>query len=155
MILSYQSIKKRCLEEGMIIPFHERTVAHGMSFGCGPASYDIRIAETHWLSVGGKILLFSSLETVDMPLDLIATIKNKSTWARKGLTIENNLIDPGFRGHITLQLANNGLQGIKLMAGMPIAQLIFEPLDQPTELAYAGKYQDQKAGAVKAILEKV
>jgi dCTP deaminase len=148
MILSAQSIRKR----NIILPFEERTLSHGMTFGIGPAGYDVRIAESMWVSPG-EAKLASVMEHIVMPRDVLARVHDKSTWARRFLAVQNTIIEPGWRGHLTLELSNHGMTSIKLQAGMPIAQIIFELLDEPTEQPYDGKYQDQGTGATKPIFE--
>ena len=148
MILSAQSIRQR----GIFTPFAERTKAFGMTYGLGPAGYDIRIREDIILPVG-MASLASSLEQFNMPNDVLGKVADKSTWARKFLAVQNTIIEPGWRGFLTLELSNHGAFEIELKAGMPIAQIILHLLDEPTVQPYAGKYQDQKPGAVDAILE--
>lgn len=148
MILSGQSIRRR----GIFAPFAERTVAHGMTYGLGPAGYDVRVAETLTLAPGAWSLA-STVERFEMPDDLLARVADKSTWARRGLAVQNTIIEPGWRGFLTLELSNHGPHTIEISAGMPIAQIIFDALDAPAERPYAGKYQDQRAGAVPARTE--
>lgn len=150
MILSGQSIRRR----GIFTPFYERTRSHGMTFGLGPAGYDVRIAEGLIL-LPGDAALASTLEHFDMPIDLLGRVADKSTWARRFLATQNTIIEPGWRGHLTLELSNHGREPIVIEQGMPIAQIIFDTLDEPTECPYSGKYQDQRAGAVSAIFEGV
>lgn len=147
MILSGQTIRQRAA----ITPHHERTSAHGMTFGLSPAGYDVRIAESMTLRPG-DFRLASTIEHFDMPPDLLAFVHDKSTWARRALTVQNTVIEPGWRGFLTLELTNHGVETIELLAGMPIAQIVFHRLDVATELPYAGKYQDQEAGPQAACL---
>jgi dCTP deaminase len=149
MILSAQSIRRR----GIFTPFSERTKAHGMTFGLGPAGYDVRIAETVLLYPGGASLA-STLEHFDMPADVLGKVADKSTWARRFLAVQNTVIEPGWRGHLTLELSNHGGERLEIVAGSPIAQIILHRLDEATDHPYVGKYQDQRAGAVAAILER-
>ena len=148
MILSGQSIRER----GIFTPFSERTKAHGMTFGVGPAGYDVRIAETVKIPAGGFVLA-STMERFVMPNDLLGIVHDKSTWARMGLALQNTVAEPGWAGHLTLELSNHGKFAIKLLAGMPIAQIIFHLTDQPVENSYDGKYHNQKAGPQPAIFE--
>lgn len=148
MILSGQSIRRR----GIFTPFAERTVAHGMTYGLGPAGYDVRVAETLTLASGAWSLA-STLERFEMPIDLLARVADKSTWARRGLAVQNTIIEPGWRGYLTLELSNHGPRPIEIVGGMPIAQIIFDTLDEPAERPYTGKYQNQPAGAVPARAE--
>lgn len=157
MILPYQLIKQRCIVNHLITPYKEREKAFGMSLGCGPASYDVRIAEDIELTGCGTKAAFSLASTIEhfqMPDDLIAFVHDKSSWARLGLDVKNTVIDPGWHGFLTLELSNNRCENIlHIKAGMPIAQIVFCQLIEPTTMCYNGKYQDQRAGAVPAILE--
>lgn len=171
MILSAQSIRKRCLTreiwcvdatgrplirstEGLVSPFREREKAFGMSWGLSVAGYDVRVAQKLALEPGG-FTLASTVECFDMPDDLIGFVKDKSTWARQGLMAQNTVIEPGWRGYLTLELTNHGRQYIDLEAGMPVAQIIFQLLDHPAEKPYSGKYQHQRNAPVAAISEDV
>jgi len=136
----------------MIYPFHERSVSQGMTFGLGPAGYDIRIAESIVLPPH-SFSLASSMERFALPANVIAFAMDKSTWARQGLSLFNTVLEPGWRGVLTLELANQTEREITIPAGSPIAQIIFHRLDQPTEIPYSGKYQDQEAGPQPARLE--
>jgi dCTP deaminase len=150
MILSAQSIRKRV---GMIVPFTERSVFMGMTYGLGPAGYDVLIAENKIIRPG-EFFLASTVEHFSMPNDVVAMVKDKSSWARKGIVLQNTVIEPGWRGYLTLEITHHGEQAITLTRGMPIAQIVFMQMDEPTEIPYNGKYQDQKAGAQEAIEEK-
>lgn len=148
MILSAQSIRAL----GMVHPFADRTVAHGMTYGLGPAGYDVRIDQdlTIW---PGEMELASTIERFDVPSSVIAFACDKSTWARRGLSAYNTVLEPGWCGHLTLELVNHGWREIKLIRGMPIVQIVFQWLDQPTVAPYTGKYQHQDAGPQPARLE--
>lgn len=149
MILPAQTIRK--LQP--ITPFHERTVHNGMSFGLSHAGYDVRIAESVPLSPFTPFSLASTMEHFDIPNDVIAFVHDKSTWARRGLSLFNTVIEPGWRGYLTLELVYNGTQALWIQAGDPIAQIVFMRLEEPTDAPYTGKYQNQCAGAVPAIME--
>lgn len=163
MIASAQTIRAR----QPILPFFERGVHNGMTFGLGPAGYDIRAAEDVELRPGG-FLLGSSLEQFVMPNDMLGVVHDKSSWARKGLCVQNTVIEPGWKGYLTLEYTNHlpkmlphqrypehaPWNIITIRRGDPIAQIIFHMLDFPTDQPYAGKYQDQKAGPQQAIDER-
>lgn len=135
-----------------IFPFEERGVASGMSYGLGPCGYDIRIKDGVLVPAQGFVLAVS-LEYLAVPHDLRATLADKSTWARRGIAVQNTRIEPGWRGYITLELSNHGMSNMYIPAGAPIGQLEFAILDQPTELPYAGKYQNQPHRPVEYIEE--
>jgi dCTP deaminase len=66
------------------------------------------------------------------------------------LAVQNTVFDPGFRGFCTIELTNHGNEIISIRSGTAIAQMIFHRLDEPTEIPYKGKYQDQQAGPQEA-----
>lgn len=134
-------------------PWHPRTVFEGMTFGLGPAGYDVRIAEDVTVEPGGFVLA-STMEEFNMSIMVLGYVKDKSTWARRGLAVQNTVIEPGWRGFLTLELTNHSKEAIAIRSGMPIAQIVFHQLDAPTQLPYAGKYQDQVAGPVDAKMER-
>ena len=148
MILPAQTIRKL----KPITPFHERTVHKGMSFGLSHAGYDVRIAERTVLNPG-EFVLASTMEHFNIPNDLIAFVHDKSTWARHGLSLFNTVIEPGWRGYLTLELVNNSSKHMEISAGCPIAQIVFMRLEESTDAPYTGKYQNQRAGAVPAMME--
>jgi len=138
-----------------IHPFTERTVAHGMSYGVGPAGYDVRIKYgfgPYALKPGG-FALGVTLKQFDMPNDIIAFVHDKSTWARRGLSLFNTVIEPGWKGFLTLELVNNSRSFIEIPDGCPIAQIIFMRLESETQTPYRGKYQDQPDRPISAIME--
>ena len=148
MILSAQSI--RALQP--VIPFFEQTSFQGMTFGLGPNGYDIRIAEDLIIK-SGEVALASSIERFYLPSDVMARVSDKSTWARRFLSVFNTTIDAGWAGFLTLELVNHSKETILINSGSPIAKIIFERLDQPTVLPYSGKYQNQSPGPQEAQLE--
>jgi dCTP deaminase len=133
---------------------------HGLSYGLTAAGYDIRIGSfgkakwTFYNLKPGEFLLASSLERLLIPHDIQVIVHDKSTLARQGLALQNTVLEPGWAGHITLELSNHGPNIIELHQGQPIAQLIFHKLDMPTDQPYTGKYQNQGDQPVQAILEE-
>jgi dCTP deaminase len=164
MILSAQSIRRRCTPpeiipaevrpQPLLHPFIDRERFRGTSCGLSPAGYDLRLVlandePDHWLAPG-EFMLAATLEQFAMPRDLLGIVHDKSTWARRGLSLFNTVIEPGWRGWLTLELVNHGQNTIHLFAGQGIAQVVFHILDMPTDLPYPedGKYQDQAYGPV-------
>jgi dCTP deaminase len=151
MILPAQEIRRRCASFApLVTPFAERTQHHGMTYGLSPAGYDIRIAQDVTLSCLRSFALVSSIEHFTIPTDLIAQVCDKSSWARRGVAVQNTLAEPGWFGYLTLELTYACWWPIRITAGSPIAQIIFLRLEAPTEQPYEGKYQDQRAGPVPA-----
>lgn len=146
MILSAQSIRNACI----INPFYERTIENGMSYGLGPNGYDVRIAQDVVMP-GRGIALASTIERFDMPDSIMARVTDKSTWARRFVSVFNTTIDAGWCGFLTLELVNHSDEVVRISTGTPIAKIIFERLDEPTEHSYNGVYQNQLAGAQPAM----
>jgi dCTP deaminase len=147
MILSAQTIRNRL--RNRITPFNERRVFNGMSYGLSHAGYDLRIKDelVLWPT---EFALATTIEELEFPNDILGMLKDKSSWARRGLSVFNTIFEPGWRGYPTIELANHGDQRLVIEAGAPIAQMIFHQVDQPTEKPYAGKYQDQPQEPVPA-----
>lgn len=154
MILPAQTIRwyAASVEHPLISPFNERTELNGMTFGLSSAGYDVRIAEDIRLWPGYKTFcLASTIERFIMPNNILARVCDKSSWARQGLAVQNTVIEPGWEGYLTLELTFHNLYGsIYIEAGSPIAQIIFERLEAPTDQPYTGKYQNQEPGPQEA-----
>jgi dCTP deaminase len=97
----------------------------------------------------GQLILASTEEWVILDETLAASVEGISSLGRSGLTVLQTAghIDPGFRGHITLEIKNENLhRELYLAPGMRICQIRVFRLDTPTTRPYNGRYQDQ-AGA--------
>jgi len=123
--------------------------AFGTSFGLSEAGYDIRVKQTVYLHPLRRFRLASTLEYFQMPNDLVAIVHDKSTWARRKLSVFNTVIEPGWRGWLTLELVYHGLGVLRIPAGAGIAQVIFHELGEPA--CYTGKYNDQPNKPVASI----
>jgi dCTP deaminase len=100
----------------------------------------------------GEFVLGRTLEYVELPNDVVARIEGRSSLGRLGLIVHATagFVDPGFKGTLTLEIANLTRIPIKLYAGGPIAQLSFMALDAPAERPYGSAelgshYQGQMA----------
>lgn len=96
----------------------------------------------------GEFVLASTFEAVTLPDDVAARLEGKSSLGRLGLLTHSTagFIDPGFSGHVTLELSNMATLPIKLWPGMKIGQLCFFRLSSPaanTYGAYGNRYQGQ------------
>lgn len=125
--------------------------AHGVSHGLTEAGYDLRIKQAVTLHPFKRFTLASTIERFDMPADLVAVVHDKSTWARRGLSVFNTVLEPGWKGWLTLELVYHGWGVLRIPAGAGIAQALFHQLSEPAE--YDGKYQHQADKPVAAILE--
>lgn len=139
---------------------------HGVSYGMSEAGYDIRIKQTicftpeengmhHTRAVlkrngvlsieehkQGRFVIASAIEKFDMPIDLIGIVHDKSTWARRGLSVFNTVIEAGWKGYLTLELVYHGDTELIIPAGAGIAQVVFHETSDVA--AYTGKYQNQE-----------
>ena len=86
----------------------------------------------------GEFVLASTFETVELPDDVAARLEGKSSLGRLGLLTHSTagFIDPGFEGHITLELSNMATLPIALWPGMKIGQLCFFRLSSPADSPY-------------------
>jgi dCTP deaminase len=98
----------------------------------------------------GEFVLGSTLERITLPDDLVARLEGKSSLGRLGLLIHSTagFIDPGWDGHVTLELSNVANLPITIYYGMKIGQLSFVKLSEPAEHPYGtgtlgSKYQGQ------------
>lgn len=97
----------------------------------------------------GEFVLGSTYEAVTLPDDIAARLEGKSSLGRLGLLTHSTagFIDPGFSGHVTLELSNVATLPIKLWPGMKIGQLCFFRLTSPAEHPYgAGQYGNRYQG---------
>ena len=99
----------------------------------------------------GEFVLGSTWEVVTLPDDLAGRLEGKSSLGRLGLLTHSTagFIDPGFTGHITLELSNVATLPIKLWPGMKIGQLCLFKLSSPAEHpygspVYGSRYQGQR-----------
>lgn len=99
----------------------------------------------------GEFVLGSTYEFVSLPDDIAARLEGKSSLGRLGLLTHSTagFVDPGFRGHVTLELSNTATLPIKLWPGMKIGQLCFFQLSSASEnpygsAKYGSRYQGQR-----------
>lgn len=148
-----------------------------VSHGLGEAGYDIRLKQTimfrssvkdkdchdtdtaaaKWKEDdghtygyynNGRFIIASAMEEFDMPECLVGIVHDKSTWARKGLSVFNTVVEPGWKGWLTLELVYHGNENLIIPAGSGIAQVIFHRLSDIAH--YEGKYQNQEDKPVPA-----
>jgi dCTP deaminase len=99
----------------------------------------------------GEFVLASTYEVVTLPDDVAGRLEGKSSLGRLGLLTHSTagFIDPGFSGHVTLELSNVATLPIKLWPGMKIGQLCLFRLSSPAEhpygsAQYGSRYQGQR-----------
>ena len=98
----------------------------------------------------GEFVLGSTLEHIELPDDLVARLEGKSSLGRIGLVIHSTagFVDPGWKGHLTLELSNLARLPITLYYGMKIGQISYLRLTTPADRLYGSeglgsKYQGQ------------
>ncbi|MDQ3423894.1 MAG: dCTP deaminase [Actinomycetota bacterium] len=109
------------------------------------------VADEPFILHPGEFVLGSTYEAVGLPDDIAARLEGKSSLGRLGLLTHSTagFIDPGFSGHVTLELSNAATLPIKLWPGMKIGQLCFFRLSSPAEHPYGSarhgsRYQGQR-----------
>lgn len=138
MILSSSEIVRRREDGDLVIePYH--------SVSQQPASYDLRVAGATVLPCNACTLV-PSIERVELPADLAATLRCRSSLARRGVILGGGFVDPGFRGQLTLCLTNMGPEPITLAPGDRVVQMVIQEVRNGDRL-YQGRYQDS-LGAV-------
>lgn len=171
MILSGDTIQRL----GIISPFQERSHHEntGTSYGVSVAGYDVCL-DQDVVVIPGLTSLASTREYFKMPNNVIGVVHDKSTWARRGLFVQNTVIEPGWEGYLTLELTfspvlseeqqallvsragsyvdlPSPMSACSLEDGSPIAQVVFHYVDQMTKGYGDGKYQNQKRGPQRAL----
>ena len=141
MILASDEIRKRIFDgSGLVIrPYSDACQQ--------PASYDLRVETAVALSPC-RCTLVHSLEWVEIPADLAATLRCRSSFARRGVLVGGGFVDPGFRGQLTLALVNMGGDEIRLDPGDRVVQMILHQVAGGVHV-YDGRYQDSR-GVVPA-----
>ena len=99
--------------------------------------------DEYFLLEPGKFALATTKECVNIPTDLAAFVQGRSSIGRVGLQVQNaGFVDPGFHGHITLELKNDSPNTIAIWPGYPVAQIVLITAVD-VETAYQGKYNGQ------------
>jgi dCTP deaminase len=107
--------------------------------------------ETPFVLHPGEFVLGSTLERIRLPDDLVARLEGKSSLGRLGLLIHSTagFIDPGWDGHVTLELSNVAKLPITIYFGMKIGQISFMQMTEPAATPYGStelgsKYKGQQ-----------
>ena len=175
-IMSDYWIREQSRAHGMIEPFVEKQSREGViSFGLSSYGYDARVADefkiftnvdsatidpkdfAHTSFVDRKtdvcivppnsFALARTVEYFRVPRDVLVICLGKSTYARCGIIVNVTPLEPGWEGHVTIEISNTTPLPAKIYANEGIAQFIFLKGDQPCEVSYAdraGKYMGQR-----------
>jgi dCTP deaminase len=128
---------ERFLKDGLLVisPF-ERSCLNG-------AGYDLRLGGDLAMPPG-EHRLAATLERVEMGEALVGTLHIRSTLARSGIIASLALVDPGFRGQLTVSLFNAGSEQFSMAKSERFLQIVLHQLGSKTHRPYAGKYQDSQ-----------
>lgn len=120
-------------------------------YGCVPSWHNHTSGRT--IPIGGRslrpgeFLLACTEQTIRLSPSMAARVEGKSSLGRLGMAVHitAGFIDPGFEGQITLEIANLAPWSIRMYPGMPIAQIVFEPVNPPErDYSKTGRYQGQR-----------
>ncbi len=169
-------IRKMAQEHGMIDPFVEGQVREGViSYGLSSYGYDLRVADEFriFTNINSTIVdpkdfrdelmvnfkgdvciippnsfaLARSIEYFRIPRSVLTITVGKSTYARAGIVTNVTPFEPGWEGHVTLEISNTTPLPAKIYANEGLAQVVFFEADEECEVSYAdrkGKYQGQR-----------
>jgi len=174
-ILSDTQIRALSVNEGMIEPFVEKQTAEGkISYGLSSYGYDARCSREFKIFTNvdnaivdpknfsddsfvdretdvciippNSFVLTRSVEYFKIPKDVLVVCLGKSTYARCGLIVNVTPLEPGWEGHVTLEISNTTPLPAKVYANEGVAQFLFFKGSAPCETTYAdraGKYMGQ------------
>jgi dCTP deaminase len=109
----------------------------------GPAGVDLRVDRAIRIRPGKQVLV-ATIEHVELSEDLVGILHIRSSLAREGLVASLALVDPGFRGQLTVSLYNAGDRLVSLRRGERCIQITLIRLNMPSSRKYSGKYQDSR-----------
>ena len=92
----------------------------------------------------GRGALFSTEEEVYLPPDTAGLIGVRGTWMRLGIITPLTIVDPGFKGTLTIRAFNSSFYGLLISPGDSIWSMTRVRLEPKSEPMYDGRYQDQK-----------
>ncbi|HEX7445024.1 MAG TPA: deoxyuridine 5'-triphosphate nucleotidohydrolase [Methanothrix sp.] len=108
-----------------------------------PETEIVNFDESSWIELSAGAYLVTFNEVVNIPGDVAAIARARSTLLRCGATLETALWDPGYRGRSQSLLVVYNPRGLKLKKNARLMQLIFLRLEKEAEKLYSGKYQGE------------
>lgn len=108
-----------------------------------PETELVNFDEMGWIELPAGSYLVTFNEIVNIPKDVAAMARARSTLLRCGATLETALWDPGYRGRSQSLLVVYNPQGLKLKKNARLMQLVFLRLENEAEKLYSGKYQGE------------
>lgn len=175
-ILADHQIRELAQNQGMIEPFVEKQKRDGaISYGLSSYGYDARCAPDFKIFTNvdnalvdpksfsaqsfvdrttdicvippNSFVLTHTVEYFRIPKDVLVICLGKSTYARCGLIVNVTPLEPGWEGHVTLEISNTTPLPARVYAHEGIAQFLFFKGSAPCETSYAdraGKYMGQR-----------
>ncbi len=175
-IKSDRWIKEMALNQGMISPFEEKQRRDRViSYGVSSYGYDVRIADEFkiftnvfnsvvdpknfdpksFVDFRGEVCVIPpnsfalgrTVEYFKIPRNVMTICVGKSTYARCGIITNVTPLEPGWEGHVTLEISNTTPLPARIYANEGIAQILFFESDEECLISYAdkqGKYQAQR-----------
>ena len=113
-----------------------------------PAGIDLRVDRNMSLEPGHQTLV-ATIEKVELSETVLGILHIRSSLAREGIIASLALVDPGFRGQLTVSLYNAGGRSVSLRKGERFIQLTLFRLGNPAQRSYVGNYQNSR-GVVKS-----
>lgn len=118
-----------------------------------PAGIDLRVDRKVFLEPGNQMLV-ATVEKVELSETVLGILHLRSSLAREGFIASLALVDPGFRGQLTISLYNAGGRSVSLRKGDRFLQLTLFRLGNPAQRSYVGNYQNSR-GVVKSRRKKI
>jgi dCTP deaminase len=124
-----------------IVPFNKNCL--------NAAGYDLRLKNTVMIEPGVQELV-STIERIELDFSVVGFLNIRSSFAREGVIGSLALVDPGFRGQLTIALFNASRQRVKIKKCERFVQVTFAKLGGRAKRGYIGRYQDSE-GVVKSL----
>lgn len=185
-ILADHQIRELAKNHGMIDPFVEKQNHSGViSYGLSSYGYDARCSNEFKIFTNvdnaivdpksfseksfvdretdvciippNSFVLTRSVEYFRIPKDVLVICLGKSTYARCGLIVNVTPLEPGWEGHVTLEISNTTPLPARVYANEGVAQFLFFKGSAPCEVSYAdraGKYMGQKGVTLPRMKDK-
>ncbi len=182
-IKSDKWIREHALTHHMIEPFTEKQISKGkISYGLSSYGYDIRVGNEFkiFTNVNSRVVdpknfdpssfvdfqgdvciippnsfaLARSVELMKIPRRVLCVCVGKSTYARCGIITNVTPLEPGWEGHITLEISNTTTLPAKIYANEGLVQVLFFESDEDCDVTYAdrgGKYQGQRGITIPTV----
>ncbi|HSQ57669.1 MAG TPA: dCTP deaminase [Gemmata sp.] len=110
-----------------------------------PKSF-VDVEGDHCIIPPNSFALAETVESLEIPRDVLCVCVGKSTYARCGIIVNVTPLEPEWRGRITIEISNTTPLPAKIYSGEGIAQIVFLKAEETCRISYAdkkGKYQDQ------------